>query len=73
MDSFGLHVVGRADQRVSHGGLWAEEPAQPEVPDLDNTLSGDEDIGGLDVWKFIFILQYCPQIAFQKLCLANRC
>ncbi len=55
MDSFRRHVVGRSDQRVSHGGLWAEEPAQPEVPDLDHTLSGDEDIGGLDVWKVINI------------------
>ena len=55
VDPLRRHVVGRSDERVRHRRLGAEEPAQAEVPELDDPLRRDEDVGRLDVCQTTFL------------------
>ena len=55
VDPLRRHVVGRSDERVRHRRLGAEEPAQAEVPELDDPLRRDEDVGRLDVCTTILL------------------
>ena len=45
------HVVRSADQRVRRCRLVAEKAAETEVAELNDTLGGDKNVGGLDIWK----------------------
>ena len=49
MNSLWRHVVGCSHQGVSRRRLGGEEPAEPEVAELDDALGCDEDVGRLDI------------------------
>mmetsp|Transcript_37465 Transcript_37465/g.88172 ORF Transcript_37465/g.88172 Transcript_37465/m.88172 type:complete len:270 (+) Transcript_37465:876-1685(+) len=49
MQHFGRHVEGRPDLAERLDGVCVEHAPEAQVPELEDVVGGDEDVGGLDV------------------------